>query len=101
MQKIPFKSPYFAKSKFKQYLKLESLGKVQRLLKEKSLKTTRGEDFSRQTIVGIPRNPIYKGKFEHSGVEGRINPIIHPMILNRVQRVLGSRMKRKTEEERK
>jgi len=86
---------------FKQYLELKSLGKVQKVLKQKNLKTTRGKDFSRQTIVGILRNPIYKGKFKHSGVEGKTNPIIHPRIFNQVQRTLESKVKYRREEERK
>jgi len=92
--KIPFKNPYFVKSKFKQYLKLESLRKDQKLLQEKSLKTRRGKNFFRQTIVNILRNPIYKGKFKHSGVEVKIDPIVHPRIFNQVQRWLGNQRKR-------
>ena len=87
------KNSDLAKFIFKQYLELKSLGKVQKLLKEKGFKTARGKDFSGQTIVGILRNPIYKGKFKHSGIEGKINPIIHPRIFNQVQRILGNQRK--------
>jgi len=95
------KNSDLAKFIFKQYFELQSLGKVQRLLKEKGFKTARGKNFSGQTIVGILRNPIYKGKFKHSGVEGKINPIIHPRIFNQVQRILESKVKYRREEERK
>lgn len=88
------KNSSLAKFIFKQYLELKSLGKVQKFLKDKEFKTVRGKDFSGQTIVGILRNSIYKGKFKHSGVEGKINPIIHPRIFNQVQRLLESQRKR-------
>ena len=78
---------------FKQYLELQSLGKVQKFLKKMRLKTARKKDFSRQTIVNILKNPIYKGKFKHSGVEGKIDPIVHPRIFNLVQRLLESQRK--------
>jgi len=79
---------------FKQYLELQSLGKVQKFLKKMRLKTTRKKDFSRQTIVNILKNPIYKGKFKHSGVEGKVDPIVHPRIFNQVQRLLEGQRKR-------
>jgi len=78
---------------FKQYLELQSLGKVQKFLKKMRLKTARKKDFSRQTIINILKNPIYKGKFKHSGVEGKVDPIVHSRIFNQVQRLLKSQRK--------
>lgn len=69
---------------FKQYLELQLLGKVQKFLKKMGLKTARKKDFSGQTIVNILKNPICKGKFKHSGVEGKIDPIVHPRMFNQV-----------------
>lgn len=82
---------------FKKYLELKSLGKVQQFLKEKGFKSTKGKDFSRQGLANILRNPIYTGKFKHSGVEvrARFRPIIHPRIFNSVGRLLNSQRKSK------
>jgi len=95
------KNSDLAKFIFKRYLELKSLGKVQKLLKEKGFKTVRGKNFSGQTIVGILRNPIYKGKFKYSGVEGKINSIVHPRTFNQLQRILQSNVKYRREEKRK
>lgn len=78
---------------FKQYLELQSLGKVQKFLKKMGLKTARKKDFSRQAIINILENPIYKGRFKHSGFEGKVDPIVHPRIFNQVQRLLKSQRK--------
>lgn len=55
---------------FKEYLELKSLGKVQKLLEEKSLKTARGKDFSRQTIVNVLKNPT-KGNLNIQALKGK------------------------------
>ena len=44
---------------YKQYLKLGSLGKVEKYLREKNLKTKNGKYFQKETIKGILKNPVY------------------------------------------
>ncbi|HHY90950.1 MAG TPA: recombinase family protein [Clostridiales bacterium] len=47
------------KTIYQQYLKLGSLGKVEKYLRENNLKTKNGKYFQRETIKGILKNPVY------------------------------------------
>ncbi|MCD6471621.1 recombinase family protein [Candidatus Aerophobetes bacterium] len=60
---------------FKEYFRLKSLGKIQKLLKEKGIKTTRGKDFSRQAILNILKNSIYIPYSAKKYCKFQLNPL--------------------------
>ncbi len=47
------------KTIYYKYLKLRSLGKLEKYLKESNLKTKNGNKFQKQTLKGILKNPVY------------------------------------------
>ena len=82
---------------FDLYMNLENLGKVSRELVTLRLKTRRGINWSRQSILNVLTNPIYCGKgFRYQGklFEGNIPKIVTTNKWNKVQKILKSRSRR-------
>lgn len=75
------------RSIFKGYLELKSLSKVQRQIAGQLSMTRMG-------LSVLLKNPIYKGKWQRMGAEGRIERLIDPRIYNKCQRMLEKNRKR-------
>ncbi len=79
---------------FRDYLRLSSLGALANSLKRQRL-AHRGQPWSRQALLWILRNDVYRGVLRKGGAASPI-PGAHPAIVSsaafmRVQRVLESR----------
>ena len=75
---------------FKKYLELGSLGKLKRYLDVSGFKTSRGNKFSKQSLVEILRNDFYKGVLRHSDliIEGNHTPLVNKIVFGKVQALL-------------
>lgn len=75
---------------FKKYLELGSLGKLKRYLDVSGLSTSRGNKFSKQSLVDILKNDFYKGLLRHSDViiEGNHTPLVNKIVFGKVQALL-------------
>jgi len=75
---------------FKKYLELGSLGKLKRYLDVSGFNTSRGNKFSKQSLVEILRNDFYKGVLRHSDliIEGNHTPLVNKIVFGKVQALL-------------
>lgn len=75
---------------FKKYLELRSLGKLKRYLDCSGARTSRGNKFSKQSLVDILRNDFYKGILRHSDlvIEGNHEPLVNRVTFGKVQALL-------------
>ncbi len=80
---------------YKTYLEKQSLGKVQKELERRGIRTVNTKRFSREQIRKILLNPIYKGKFKRLGMEQRIEAIIFIRTWNKVQNKIKERSRKR------
>lgn len=86
---------------FKKYLELGSLGKLKSFLDVSGFKTSRGNKFSKQSLVEILRNDFYKGVLRHSDliIEGNHTPLVNKIVFGKVQALLKRNRKAGVENE--
>lgn len=75
---------------FKKYLELGSLGKLKKFLDVSGFRTSRGNKFSKQSLVDILRNDFYKGVLRHSDliIQGNHPPLVNKIVFGKVQSLL-------------
>lgn len=80
---------------FRKYLELGSLRKLKNYLDGIGIKTSRGNQFSKQGLVEILRNDFYKGVLRHSDLilEGNHTPLINKIVFGKVQAMLNRNRK--------
>lgn len=79
------------KTIFKTYLSARSSKRVVAALIERGMVQRTGKPWSRQTVVYVLRNPVYRGivKFGGRSYHGSHEPIVTPIEFNLVQKILG------------
>ncbi len=84
---------------FREYLRKRSMKKLIEFLEGRSITTRRGRRWSRAAIAWILKNDTYLGKVHAGGdrYRGTHEPIIAPIIFNKVQQLLRKNNKRKNE----
>jgi len=80
---------------FKKYLELRSLGKLKKYLDNSGVRSSRGNRFSKQALVGILKNDFYKGVLRHSDliIEGNHKPLINKVVFGKVQALINRNRK--------
>lgn len=74
---------------FREYLRLKSLGRVSARLAELNIPAPNGTRWTRGTLGFILSNSVYLGNVKYGAIEnkGEHNPIIAPIIFNKVQKI--------------
>lgn len=78
---------------FKKYLECKNASKVARFLNDNGYRTSRGNEFSRQSVFLILKNDFYKGVIRHGNIEkqGSHKPIINKIVFGKVQKALSKK----------
>jgi DNA invertase Pin-like site-specific DNA recombinase len=82
---------------FREYLRVRSMKRLIELLEEKKCKTRRGKQWSRAGVSWILKNDTYVGRVHFGDIRarGRHEPIVSPIIFNKVQKLIRLNDKRK------
>ncbi|RMG13704.1 MAG: recombinase family protein [Planctomycetota bacterium] len=88
---------------FREYLRLRSMKRLIKLLDEKGLRTRRGKRWSRAGVSWILKNDTYVGRvhFGEIRAKGRHEPIVPPILFNKVQKLIRANNKRNRKQIRK
>jgi DNA invertase Pin-like site-specific DNA recombinase len=85
---------------FREYLRVRSMKRLIELLEENRCRTRRGKRWSRAGVSWILKNDTYVGRVHFGSIrtKGRHDPIVPPIIFNKVQKLIRENNKRRKAE---
>jgi site-specific DNA recombinase len=81
------------------YTEHESVGKVQKLLNDKEIRTRRGKSWTRQQLLNLLSHPAYAGKgfrWKNQIIKGSVERIVSTQRWNTAQKIIESKSRKKT-----